>query len=168
MCRAAQEEQQSTDTSTVAIGTGRAVVGGVGFAVAVLYVVAAALLPMGSASQPGPGVFPLVVGVAFALVCAGAVVEALARPAFRERLTLSAGVARRRLLVVTVTLLASIVATPYLGIFVAATALMLVSLRVLGNVGWVRSVVYGLVTSAVLYAVFVILLRVPLPNGIFD
>lgn len=168
MCRGAREEPRSTETSTIAVGTGRAVVGGVGFAVAVLYVVAAARLPMGSASQPGPGVFPLVVGVMFALVCAGAVAEALASPAFRERLTLSSGVARRRLLVVAVTLLACIVAMPYLGIFVAAASLMVVALRVLGNVGWVRSFVYGLVTSAVLYAVFVILLRVPLPNGIFD
>jgi putative tricarboxylic transport membrane protein len=134
------------------------VVGGV-------YLASALPLPLGTMARPGPGFFPIAVGV-FALVV-GAVwvaiamrrVPAAAGPAF------ASASSRGRLLSTAGVLVGFCLLLPWVGYPVAAFLFVAVLLRVLGA-GWFTSVGTAVASAAVSYYLFARLLGVPLPPGV--
>lgn len=164
----------------------RVAVAGAGAVLGVVYLVEALRLGVGSGARPGPGLFPVVVGVL--LTVAGAV---LAVQAARGRLVASsdseddragapdgpdtaagpdslAGAGPRvRLLTVLGALVCYVVGVGWIGHLITASLVTAVGTRLLGGrARWVCAVV-GLVAGVGSQLVFGHLLGVPLPTGLY-
>jgi putative tricarboxylic transport membrane protein len=122
-------------------------------------------LPVGSRAQPGPGFYPMSVGLFGALVALVWVVSVFRRtPDVAAVATPAAGLGR---VGTTAGLLAAYcLLLPWTGYPLAAFGFTGLLLRGLGA-GWASSLVIGLVSSVGSYYLFVVLLGVPLPQGVF-
>ncbi len=137
------------------------------FLAAGVYLILALRLPFGTAARPGAGFYPVIVAV-FALVVA------LAATASAFRATPRGGTgapgldasSRRRVLVSVAALVAFCLALPWVGYPAAAFAFVTVVLRYLGS-RWTTALLAGVLSSAISYALFAVLLDVPLPRGLW-
>ena len=134
------------------------------FAFAAGFLWEASRYPFGTPGAPGPGFLPVVLGVVFAilslalLIRPGRPVEGILPP--------DRGAAIR--IVVTIAAIAvAILLFDRLGFLVAGTLLMLVLLLVLDRRP-IRAVVLAPVSTVLVYAVFKVWLRVPLPPGLLS
>lgn len=169
-------EQQLERESAVAaselrsrrIATGRAVIGLVGALSAGLYLLEASSLPAGSLQRPGAAAFPVVVGVGLGLVSVAVLVEALRKrhvPTEGAELPRKADVRRAALIAGATVVLVAVL--PVIGVFLAAAVFIAMTVRFLGGSRWWTAGLAGALISGAIYLLFVLYLRVPLPNGIF-
>jgi hypothetical protein len=131
---------------------------------AAVYLTRTLRLPFGAAARPGAGFYPVIVAV-FAIVVALAATASAFRSAPRaeaEAVALDAA-ARRRVLISVVALAAFCLALPWVGYPAAAFAFVAVVLRYLGG-RWTTALLTGVLSSAVSYGLFAVLLDVPLPR----
>ena len=134
-------------------------------ALAALAWVAGRGLPLGALSQPGAGFFPRILALLLAGLSLVLLVRGLARPgaAFTEpwedRST------RRRLLLMTGTLVFYVAAVGTLGYLVTTAALFVVMVRWVGGRGWAHALAVAALGSAGSWYLFGRLLRVNLPAG---
>lgn len=140
--------------------------GGGGLGAAAVYLGLAFRMPFGEMDQPGAAVFPVAVGVILALASLATLREGwrLDRGA---QIALPAGADLGRLVGLIGLLLGYVVALPWLGQIVSSMVFCAVLMRVLSDLGWTRIVVYSAIIAIGLYAVFVRLLQVPMPHGIW-
>lgn len=132
-------------------------------AAAVVYLVSAWALPLGTAARPGAGFYPLVVGVFGAVVIAAWVATARPRPAPGGAITVDGG---GRRVAATAGLLAGFcLALPWIGYPAASFLFTGLLLRSLGS-GWAVAVLIGLAGALISYYGFGSLLGVPLPRGV--
>jgi putative tricarboxylic transport membrane protein len=128
-------------------------------------------LPQGTAARPGPGFYPMAVGVFGALVALAWVVSSWRRaPAVAGRPSGAALLPEGRGRVgAAIALLAGFcLFLPWTGYPLVAFLFTGLLLRGLGA-GWIAAVIVGLVSAAASYYLFSVLLGVPLPPGIlFD
>jgi putative tricarboxylic transport membrane protein len=143
-----------------------------------VYLASAWLLPRGTVERPGPGFYPMAVGVFGVAVALTWVLSTLRRsrePAGAEAPggddAAATGTApppdhgaRRRVLATAGLLVAFCLALPWIGYPVAAFAFVGLALRGMGA-RWSPALVIGLVSAAGSYYVFGVLLGVPLPGG---
>lgn len=131
-----------------------------------LYLVQGARFPLGSVEQPGPGLFPILVGAflvvsgfAFLLQCPRQIPATLALPA---------GEAGRRVTGIAAALAAFCLLLPWLGYGVTAFGLLLAILRLFGLTRWAVTTVVASVATAASYYLFAVVLGVPLPAGFWS
>jgi hypothetical protein len=129
-------------------------------ALALAYLVAGRRYPLDTLATPGPGVFPLAVGVALLAVAAWLFVAA-GRDAVRPAAA-NAPVARPPL-VLGAALVVYAALLPAVGFLLASLALVVAAARLLGLPGWWRPLALGLGAVAAARLVFVTWLGVPLP-----
>lgn len=122
---------------------------------------------MGTMDAPGPGIFPLVVGVLFALVSIAVIADAL--------LTKQTGVATfprgqhlRRLLVVFFGFVVYVLLLRVLGFPLVTALFVAFYCRVVGKISWLRSLVAGIGVAAAVWLVFGFVLEVRLPEPIWS
>jgi hypothetical protein len=147
---------------------GRLLLGVVGLVLALAYGGhALTALSLGRPSQPGPGVFPLLVGALMVAASLALVWEQLAAPpsAAEEPRVLPRGADLVRVVSVVagVALYAALV--PLLGHLVASFLLSLILLRLLGWGSWRRVALTALALAVGSYLVFELGLDVALPKG---
>lgn len=116
---------------------------------------------------PGSGYFPFYVGVILAIASAGTLYQALLGKK-RNTAIFVDGEQLRRVLVVLVPALVFVGAIALVGIYVASAVYIAAFMIFLGKFGWVRSVVIGVVTSALFFLMFEVWFKVPLYKGSFD
>jgi putative tricarboxylic transport membrane protein len=141
---------------------------GLGFLVASGAYLAASLgFPLGEVAKPGPGFFPVGVGI---FLCLAAVALMVGR---RRGAPGGAGVAslsraaRARVFATIVGLVAFCLLLPWLGYPVCAFLFIALLLRRLGGARWPGVVVTAVLGALVSYYVFGVLLGVPLPASPF-
>lgn len=144
----------------------RALVGAVGILVAVVYLREVSRLPMGTMQNPGAAFFPLVMGIAFAVVSVATVLTSLFPQQKREDPEWPTGTGRRRLLAMMSTFFGYLFILPYAGHFVSSVLFCLLLLRSLSNHSWLRAGVWALLLSVTVHLIFVGILGVRLPIGI--
>ncbi len=120
--------------------------------------------PFGSPGAPGPGFLPVVLGVAF-LILAIILLIRPGRPIESALPADRAAAVRIGTTVVAITL--AILLFDRLGFLVVGTALMLTMLLVLDRQP-VRAVLLAPISTVLVYAVFKVWLRVPLPAGVLS
>ena len=144
----------------------RDALGAAGLAVlALAYLGANRQYSLDTLATPGPGVFPLAVGLlALGLAACQAVAAMRAAPgaAPREREEARAG---GRVLALAAVLVAFAIAAGRVGFLAASFALVLVSSRLLGSRDWARPALLAVCVTAGAYALFVVWLGVPFPRG---
>lgn len=116
---------------------------------------------------PGSGYFPFYVGVILAIASAGTLYQALLGKKRNTSIFVD-GEQLRRVLVVLLPALVFVGAIALVGIYVASAVYIAAFMIFLGKFGWVRSVVIGVVTSALFFLMFEVWFKVPLYKGTFD
>lgn len=128
-----------------------------------LYLAQALRLPPGSAAEPGPGLFPVLVGAFLVAAAATFLAQALRRPT-AEGADAGPGT-RRRMGVLMAALVAFCLLLPWVGYSSAAFGLLVVLLRIFGQRRWSTTGLVALVMTLASYYLFAVLLGVPLPRG---
>jgi putative tricarboxylic transport membrane protein len=140
-------------------------VGGVCLVFSIGYLGMSIPFPRGELDQPGAGVFPLIVGAGLTLASLATMWEGWhMEKATQVGLPNSAD--RNRLFSLMGLLFGYILLLPWLGMTIVTIVFCVLLLRVLSDLSWLRTLAYSLVISTAFYAVFVSLLKVPMPRGI--
>jgi putative tricarboxylic transport membrane protein len=132
-----------------------------------LFLTQALALPFGVTERPGAGFFPALVAAFACVVGLAATARAFwpARRAAAARETVALAPEQRRRVVVSVVLLVVFCALlPWVGYPIVAFVFVALLLRRLGA-SWPGAVVTGVLSAAVSYYLFAVLLDVPLPRG---
>ena len=131
------------------------------------YLAAALAFPFGGVAKPGPGFFPVGVGVFLCLVAAASMIgRRRSTPAGAGVATLSRD-ARARVSATILGLVAFCLLLPWLGYPVCAFLFIALLLRRLGGARWPAVVITAVLGALVSYYVFGVLLGVPLPSSPF-
>jgi putative tricarboxylic transport membrane protein len=131
------------------------------------YLAAALAFPLGDVAKPGPGFFPVGVGVFLCLAAAALMINP------RRGAPAGAGVAslardaRVRVSATVLGLVAFCLLLPWVGYPVCAFLFIALLLRCLGGARWPGVVITAVLGAVVSYYVFGVLLGVPLPAGPF-
>ncbi len=130
------------------------------------YLAGALGYPWGSMAQPGPGLYPFVVGILIVISALGAGLEARVRR-LRVRAVWPKGRDRWRVLAVLGSSLAYLLLLPYLGHAFNGTLVALVVLHFTGLRRWTLKIGLALGIGLGSYYLFSSVLNVPLPAGIW-
>lgn len=154
---------------TVDVHLARKAIAGVTLLLSAGYLWLAVLLPFGSAARPGPGIFP--VGVGVVLVVASIVVLLERRdPEQGEqeaRVELPGGRNLYRLIGLFVMFTVYAILAPILGFAIATFIVVSAMVRILSSKGWLWCVAIGAGVAVLAHVTFVEWLRVTLPSGPF-
>lgn len=131
-----------------------------------LYLVQATRLPLGSAEQPGAGLFPLLVGAFLLAASAAHLLQDLRRSPGTP--LLPSAETGRRVMGVVAALGAFCLLLPWLGYGVTALGLLLAVLRLFGLARWGMTAAVALVATVASYYLFAVVLGVPLPAGVWS
>ncbi|WP_188052213.1 tripartite tricarboxylate transporter TctB family protein [Aureimonas fodinaquatilis] len=145
---------------------GRAIAGILGLIFALVYLFEGRNLPVGQMRAPGAGIFPLVVGVIFALVSMGVIIDALWSK-MPGKVTLPAGEDRKRLIIIFCAFLVYVGLINLLGFLISTVLLVIVFTRVVGEVSWLKAAMCGFGLTLLVWLAFAVLLGVRLPAGIW-
>jgi len=137
-----------------------------GIALSVLYLGLASTYSMGTLTKPGPGLYPLFVGFLFLTGSVGTVAAALARPA-RGAFGWPGGRAGRRVGLMMLAVFAFVLLFAILGYVPTAAVIVLVTLQGMGMHSRPRKIGLAIAFSLASYYLFGVLLKVPLPRGIW-
>jgi putative tricarboxylic transport membrane protein len=128
------------------------------------YLIAGWDYPCGKMAEPGPGVYPLAVGILMLVGAVGFGLESRLRR-FRLDAQWPAGAARWRVLVVLASGLGYAILLPYLGHLIMGTLASLTVLRVMGLPRWPLGIGVAIAVGLGSYCLFGRILDVPLPVG---
>ncbi len=132
-----------------------------------LYLAWALRMPFGGVSQPGPGFFPVLLGVAGLAIALGFFVRgAISGHIVRGSPLPGGALARLAGYVLTIAFFAG--TQSFIGTYVGIFALVLVLSRISGLRGWVKPAALAGGCTAVAYALFGLILGVPLPLGLLE
>jgi len=124
-------------------------------------------LPMGTMSQPGAAVFPVMVAVLMAVSSLVILFEDMRSPDSEEGpLGLPSGAGLHRLLIFIASLVGYVVIAYLGGHLIASVLLSVVLVHLIKPGSWIRTLVIGLAISLSAYGVFVWILGVPMPKGV--
>jgi putative tricarboxylic transport membrane protein len=141
------------------------VVGGVGVFISVFYLGMAIELPFGKIDRPGAAILPVIVGAIFLLASIVTVYEGLSAR-LDEQYEMPDGADRGRVLRMVGLLALYFVSMPVLGNLLSAGLFAAMMIRLLGDAGWTRALVFGSIIAVILHFGFVNLLQVQMPRGI--
>lgn len=122
--------------------------------------------PLGTLAQPGPGLYPALIGALVVVGGLGTALEARHLPA-GVACGWPRGPALRRVLALIAAAFAYVVVLPYVGHVIAAAPVTLTIMRVMGLRSWPKGMGLTLAMALGSYYLFAILLRVPLPGGMW-
>jgi putative tricarboxylic transport membrane protein len=131
----------------------------------ILYLMGALAYPMGTLDQPGPGRYPLFVGVLLMLASSGSLVTNLMRPV-KGGLDWPKGKELKRVLAITAGTIAYVLFLPYAGHLLASMAVVFVVLHTMGMPSWLTKIGFTIAIALSSYYLFDVVLSVPLPRGI--
>ena len=123
-------------------------------------------LPMGEMDQPGAGVFPLLIAGILFLASISALWEGWKNRAHTEALDLPKGEDGVRLVKLVALLISYFVAIPWLGFALSSVLFCILLIRLLSALSWQRCAAYAVIMTAVVYLIFITILKVPMPAGI--
>ncbi len=143
------------------------VVGVIGGIASIAYLIISLDYPVGALSQPGPGIFPIVVGILLLLSSIGIYLEAKLKSS-SDKIEWPDVEGRRRIILIIVATLLYVITLPYLGYLIVSTGLTIVVLHVMGMRSWPRKIVLALAIGIGSLWFFYVILGVQLPQGIIE
>jgi hypothetical protein len=146
---------------------GRLLLGVIVFVVSVGYTVAAFQIPLGAIDRPGAGMFPRAVGFVACAISLWLIVESLIGRAKVEDVDLPRGRQLRLVLIFFGGTVAFVVLLPVLGQYICGALYMVAMIKFLSDWPWWKALAFGVPISAAIAWIFINLLQVPLPAGIF-
>lgn len=150
------------------IRIGRFVIGLVGIAFFAGYLAIALEMPAGGIGNPGPGLWPTIVGITGVTMAAMLALEALLMgESASGNLEMPRGAKLFQVLGMLGLAAAYIVVVPILGQLAGSFIFFALVIRLVGvNVSWIRAVIYSAIAAGAIYYFFGVLLGLRLPAGI--
>jgi putative tricarboxylic transport membrane protein len=155
---------------------GSVVFAGLILAVGLVYGLMALNMPRGRLSYPGPGLFPMVVGVFLVATALGCLLQEVlprkrsADPTASPLPDRDSAAPPRRSVHKTIQLIALMIgyalALKPLGFLASICVFLVVAIRIFGYRRWVPALAMAAVIAGISYVSFVLWLKVPLPLGI--
>lgn len=158
---------------------GSIVFAGLMFAVGAVYETMALNMPRGSLAYPGPGLFPMVIGVFLIATALGCVLQEIL-PRMRARDTAAASSLPKEVsakpeernvskaVQVTVLLIGYGFVLKPLGFPLAICVFLALAIRIFGYRKWLPTLAMALLITGISYVAFVVWLKVALPLGILE
>jgi len=158
--------------------TGSIVFAGLMLAVGLVYGTMALNMPRGSLAYPGPGLFPMAIGVFLVATALGCLLQEIL-PRRRSKDPEAASLAKQdtpapeaRDVTKTVQLTALMIAYIFLlkplGFPLAICAFLVLAIRIFGYRKWLPTLAMAAVIAVISYVSFVVWLKVALPLGILE
>ncbi len=138
-----------------------------GMVLALAYLAGARTYSWGTPAQPGPGLYPALVGLLLLVSAAWVALEAWRRPAEVDP-DWPIGSPRARVILMLAPTAGYVVLLPYLGHPLAGSLLTLAVLHTMGMRRWATKIAVALAIGLGSHYVFAKLLGVPLPTGLWS
>ena len=139
-----------------------------GFLLTAFYLLETSRYPLGTAAEPGPGSYPLLVSAVLLLGFIGSGIEAVYSDPKRT-VQWPKGAARWRVLVVAGSVFGYALFLPLLGHCISGSLLIFAVLQAMKKGSWIKSIFLSLCFGVGSFYLFAVLLDLPLPTGsIFD
>ena len=151
-------------TSSHSKRLGYFVTGAVGLVLSTVYLLLSREYAFGTMDQPGARVWPTVVGLMLVVSSLFVLWEAW-RMAPSERFELPAGAGAWRVAIMIVLLVGYFFSMEYLGQFLSSLAFCVLFMRLVSPLSWPRILAVSLAIALALQAIFVMLLKIPMPKG---
>jgi putative tricarboxylic transport membrane protein len=132
----------------------------------IIYIATSFDYPKGTAAQPGPGFYPLLVGIMWLLSSVAVGLEARAKNKV-DKVELPQGAGFWRLTTIIGALLFYIILLDVLGHVIVGAVLILLVLQAMGGLRWPLRIALAVLLTIGSYYLFDVLFDVPLPRGIF-
>jgi len=147
-------------------------------AVGVVYESMALNMPRGNLAYPGPGLFPMIIGIFMIAMALGCLLQEIV-PRMREKLPEASSLASAdaddsqernvgKTFQLTALMIGYIFALKPLGFPLAICAFLVLAIRIFGYRKWLPALAMAAVITLVSYLSFVLWLAVPLPMGILE
>jgi len=147
---------------------GRLVIGALGLLVSAGYTWQAFEIPVGTLAKPGAGLYPRGVGIVAIVISFIVVIEAiLAKASTDEEVEFPRGVQLRLVLIFFGLSCLYVIVLPILGQYLAASLYSIAMIKFLSPHGWIRSILYGVAAAVTISWLFITLLSIQLPRGIW-
>ena len=146
---------------------GRIAVGVTTLVIAAGYLVTALGMSLGSPVRPGPGVFPIGVGVVAIGAAILVIIEALFGRQEMEKVEWPRGEKLKALVLFFAATTAYVVALPFLGQYISSALYLSGMLLFLGRIRWWVALLIGVVVAVAISYVFTEWLDVNLPSGMW-
>jgi len=136
----------------------------------VAYLIGSLDLRLGSAISPGPGLYPFFVGITLISISVPLFLLSLRpkEPPQAEGKAFPKGKDLKRVVALALAFIFFAVLLKPLGYWICSTVLMGASLKLLGMRSWGKVILISILTTAISYLLFVSMLKVPIPVGIFS
>ena len=131
-----------------------------------LYLLGGLSYSMGTLDQPGPGLYPLFVGILLLIASVGSLVTHVMKPA-KGNLEWPKGKDLWRVVVVTAGAISYVVFLPYLGHLLASMVAIFIVLHTMGLSSWPLKIGFTVAIALGSFYLFDVILNVPLPRGVF-
>jgi hypothetical protein len=130
------------------------------------YLAATLFFPLGTIARPGPGFYPVGVGLFLCVAAAALAIGTLRGRPSGVGMSLSAD-ARARVLTTVAALMGFCLLVPWLGYTACAFLFVTLVMRRLGDSGWTAVILTAVLSAVGSHYLFAVLLGVPLPRGPF-
>ncbi len=143
----------------------RLTLGVIGVLLSIVYLTIGMNYSVGALSRPGPGVFPMFIGILLFVSSIGICLGAKSKSA-SDGIEWPRGDGRGRILAIVAASVMYVVMLPYLGYLIVCAGITLVVLHVMGMHTWPRKIGVALITGIGSLWFFYVILGVQLPQGI--
>ncbi|MGO1182395.1 MAG: tripartite tricarboxylate transporter TctB family protein [Micrococcaceae bacterium] len=157
-------ETTTDTTATVSEGFARLGVGVIGLGAFAYYTWDATTMPMGQSSMPGPGLFPVIVGVFGLVFSLVVVIDALPKIRQGTQISLPSGRTAKNVAGVMFLLVLFVFGVDLVGAYIASMLFCLLSIKLLSGLPWWKSALYGAAMGFACIFIFDSLLNVSLPR----
>ncbi len=141
-------------------------IGAAGLIWSIIYLVVTVGYSRGTMASPGPGLYPLFIGV-FLFVASAGTVLGIRSKAAQGQVDWPRGRGLWRVVSITAAGVMYVVLLPYSGHGIAAVVVTLIALQAMGGLGWPLKIGLTIAIALGSYYLFNVLLNVPLPRGIW-
>jgi cytochrome c oxidase subunit IV len=158
---------------------GSVVFAGLILAVGLVYGIMALNMPRGRLSYPGPGLFPMIIGIFLIATALGCLLQEILSRKKRgegssapslpnEDSAAPAGRNVKKTFQLMALMIGYILALKPLGFLISICAFLVVAIRIFGYRRWVPALAMASVIAGISYVSFILWLKVPLPLGILE
>jgi len=158
----------STPNDTFALHSKRVgyfVTGTIGVLLSALYLYLSDETPFGTLDQPGPRVWPTVVGCLMLLGSAFTLFEAWRMPR-DHTFQLPSGAGAKRVVILILLMIGYFLLMEPLGQLFSSMLFCALMMRLISPMSWTRIVIASVSICVVMYVLFVVVLQIPMPKGV--
>ncbi len=141
-------------------------IGIIGLVFSTVYLGLSVQLPFGRLDETGAAVFPVAVSILLIFSSLATLWEGWSLRNRADKIELPFGANRNRMLMLVAFVFGYVIALPWLGQLITCILFCMLMIRIMTKLSWLRIVMSSLAISILLQVIFIIILKVPMPQGV--